>query len=74
MCKVCEKKMTIEEVVKATINNLKGIPIPAYLSEAVGTPILQSVRNLQMCVDAIEQNIKNEDTTDSVQAENAENQ
>lgn len=49
-----EKEMTIEEVLEITIRNLKGIQIPVEMSESIGARVLGCIRNIQMCVDAIE--------------------
>lgn len=49
-----ENTMTLEDVIRITANNLRGIQIPVELSESIGIPILRSIGNLQMCLDAME--------------------
>lgn len=47
--------MTVEEVLKVTITNMKRITIPVELSESVGVTLIGCIRNLQLCVNAMEQ-------------------
>lgn len=49
-----ENTMTLEDVIRITANNLRQIQIPVELSESIGIPILRSIGNLQMCLDAME--------------------
>ena len=46
--------MTVEEVIKVTIENLKSITIPVTLSESVGVTVNGCIRNLKLCQDAVE--------------------
>ena len=50
-----ENSITIEEVLKITVENLKGIQIPVTLSESVGMRIAGSISNIQLCINAIEE-------------------
>ncbi len=56
-----EKVMTIEEVIRITAENLKHIQIPVELSESIGIPVLRSIGNLQMCLDAMAKQKKEEE-------------
>lgn len=55
MCKACEQKMTVEQVLQITAANLQGIMIPVEMSETVGATISGSIRNLRLCLDAMAQ-------------------
>ena len=44
--------MTPEQVIEITINNLKGINVPVELHEQIATPIIKSMGNLQLILDA----------------------
>ena len=59
-----EQQVTIEEVLKATADILKGIQIPVEMSEQIGVPVLRAIRNLNVCVDAIEASNKPEEEKD----------
>ena len=48
-------KMTIEDVLKITIDSLSRIEVPVSLAEKVGVEIARNVENLRQCVIAIEQ-------------------
>ena len=49
-----EETMTVEQVLKITVNILSGIQIPCALTESVGVPISNSIGNLNRCIEAIE--------------------
>ena len=48
-------KMTIEDVLKITIDSLSRIEVPVSLAEKVGVEIARNVENLRQCVIAIGQ-------------------
>jgi hypothetical protein len=48
-----EKKMTIEEVLEITVQNLRSITLPVDLCETVGMTIIGSINNLNMCLSAM---------------------
>lgn len=48
------EKMTIKTVLVNTVNNLNGIMLPVSLLDTVGREIALNVKNLQVCLEAIE--------------------
>lgn len=54
MCKACEQKLTVEQVLSITANDLRRISIPVELCESIGVPVANAIRNLQACVNALE--------------------
>lgn len=54
MCKACEQKLTVEQVLGITANDLRRISVPVELSESIGVPVANAIRNLQACVNALE--------------------
>jgi hypothetical protein len=51
-----EKKYSIREVLEITIRNLSDITIPVSMAEGLGMALVQNIRNLQMCIEAIDGN------------------
>ena len=49
------ERMTIEDVLKITIDSLSRIEVPVSLAEKVGVEIARNVENLRQCVIAIGQ-------------------
>lgn len=49
------QRMTVEEVIRVTIGNLESITIPVTLSEGVGVTVNGCIRNLKLCLGAMEQ-------------------
>lgn len=49
-----EKKQTVYDVVKGTIELLSNISVPAYLTDQVSAPICQAINNLNVCLKAWE--------------------
>ena len=60
------KRITIAEVLRITVSTLQNINIPAALIEQIGMPIAGSIRNLQECLNAIENAQKAEAVTEEV--------
>lgn len=60
-----EGNLTVEEVLKITIKNLSGIQLPVMMAETA-TRIAGSIKNIQICLDAIEcaTNKKNDEKTE----------
>lgn len=54
MCKACEQKFTVEQVLGITATNLRKLNIPVELSEAIGVPVANAIKNIQACVNALE--------------------
>jgi len=48
-----KKTLTVPEALDATIQNLKNINVPVYLSNQIGVPISQSVHNLSLIYNII---------------------
>ena len=49
------KTMSVEEVLRITAANLQGITIPVTASETIGATVCGCIRNLQLCIGAMEQ-------------------
>ncbi len=49
------ERMTIEDVLKITIDSLSRIEVPVSMAEKVGVEIARNVENLRQCVIAIGQ-------------------
>jgi len=47
------EKLTVQQVLEITIRNLKAIMVPVELSESIGQVLLGSIRNLEACVNAM---------------------
>lgn len=47
--------MTVEQVIKETQELLRNINIPVGLIEQIGFPINGAINNLQLCLDAFEE-------------------
>ena len=54
MCKACEQKISVEDVLKITSQSLRNIYIPVELSESVGITVSNAIKNLQACIEALE--------------------
>ena len=50
-----KKGMTLEEVLRITADNLSNIQIPVTMAESVGMMIAGSIKNIQLCINAIEE-------------------
>lgn len=48
--------MPVEEVLKHSVDILNGVSIPIGLLNQIGEPIRQVISNLQLCIDAFEEN------------------
>lgn len=52
-----EEKLTIKQVLMMTLNQLRGIGmIPIEASEQVGVPVCGAIKNIEACIQAIEEN------------------
>lgn len=62
-----QKEMTVEEILKVTINNLSAIQVPVGLIQQIAVPIDGNIRNLVLCLQKLEQkNEPNEPTDDEL--------
>lgn len=50
-----KREMTVLEVLVETMNILSNLKIPALLATEIGVPIQGSIKNLQLCYDALNQ-------------------
>lgn len=66
------QRMTVEEVIRVTIGNLESITIPVTLSEGVGVTVNGCIRNLKLCLGAMEQERAQQEAAAAAAAEQAE--
>ena len=66
------QRMTVEEVIRVTIGNLESITIPVTLSESVGVTVNGCIRNLKLCLGAMEQERAQQEAAAAAAAEQAE--
>ena len=64
--------MTVEQVIKETQVLLRNINIPVGLIEQIGFPINGAINNLQLCLDAFEEQKKGQEQEQTELAEKAE--
>ena len=48
-----ERKLTIKEVLEMVVNNLSGISVPVALTQQIATPISQSIKSINACLEAM---------------------
>ena len=72
MCKKCEQQMTVEQVLQVTVASLQGIMIPVEMSDTVGTVVSGSIRNLRLCIEAMERDRMQQEAAAAVAAEQAD--
>lgn len=51
--------MTVEQVLIETLDVLKNINVPVWLTEQIAMPINGACGNIQLCLDAFEQERRN---------------
>ena len=66
-----QEQMTIEKVIRMVVQDLEAISIPMSMIETVGMPLGRSIRNLKVCISAIEQGKQQE--TEEVKEDEREN-
>lgn len=49
-----EEKMTVEQVLRLTVDQLRAISIPAELIDSIGIPVCRAIGNLKECIRAME--------------------
>ena len=64
--------MTVEQVIKKTQELLRNINIPVGLIEQIGFPINGAINNLQLCLDAFEEQKKGQKQEQTEPTEEAE--
>lgn len=50
-----ERKLTIKEVLGVVVRNLEAISVPVGLDDQITVPIKQSIRNINACLKAIDE-------------------
>ena len=53
-----KQELTVEEVLVKTANILSNLKIPAALASEIGLPIEGCIKNIQLCLGAIEEQKK----------------
>ena len=54
-----EEKVTVYDVLQATVEILGDINIPAWLIDQIGIPVSRGISNLKECIRAIEEDEAN---------------
>lgn len=49
-----ETKLTVEEVLKLTVEQLRAVVVPVEQTESIGLPVMHAIRNLNECIRAME--------------------
>lgn len=55
MCQACEQKLTVEQVLGITTNILRSINVPVELVESIGIPVSNAIKNISLCINALEE-------------------
>ena len=69
-----KKDYSVQEVIGFTLDMLRGISVPAELTEQIGMPVMHAIRNLRAVKQALEsQQVAEEIQDDPVKPEEGEN-
>lgn len=49
-----ENQMTIDQVLKITVETLEGLKVPVKLMDDIGIPVARAISNIRMCIQAVE--------------------
>lgn len=49
-----ENQMTIDQVLKITVETLEGVKVPVKLIDDIGIPVARAIGNIRMCIKAVE--------------------
>lgn len=49
-----ENQMTIDQVLKITVEMLEGLKVPVKLMNDIGIPVAGAIGNIRMCIEAYE--------------------
>lgn len=66
------KEITIEQLLRITVQQLNGIAVPIAQIDTVGLPIRQAINNINICLNAFEkvsQQKTQEESDDDIQIE-----
>jgi hypothetical protein len=53
--------VTVEEALRITFNELRGVSVPAEYSASIGMPIFRALENLNKCINAFAEARKREE-------------
>lgn len=63
-----ERKLTIKEVLGVVVRNLEAISVPVALTQQIATPISQSIKSINACLEAMarqEEQHENQETEET---------
>ena len=49
-----QEKMTVQQVLRMSIEQLDGIRLPMSMHEEVGMPIAAAIHNMRLCIEALD--------------------
>ena len=49
-----ENQMTIDQVLKITVETLEGLKVPVSLIDEISIPVARAISNIRMCIEAVE--------------------
>ena len=49
-----ENQMTIDQVLKITVETLEGLKVPVSLIDEISIPVKRAIVNIRMCIEAVE--------------------
>lgn len=49
-----ENQMTIDQVLKITVETLEGLKVPVSLIDDISIPVARAISNIRMCIQAVE--------------------
>ena len=49
-----DNKMTIDQVLKITVETLEGLKVPVSLIDEISIPVARAISNIRMCIEAVE--------------------
>ena len=69
-----ENQMTIDQVLRITINEMEGLKVPVGLMDEIGIPIARAISNIRLCIQAVEasreQQAQNENAAEDTAQDN----
>lgn len=69
------KEITIEQLLRITVQKLNSIAVPIGQMDTIGLPIRQAINNINVCLNAfekVEQQKEHKDPVDDIQIEEVE--
>lgn len=49
-----ENQMTIDQVLKITVETLEGLKVPVSMIDEISIPVARAIGNIRMCIKAVE--------------------